>query len=499
MITIEEILDNYVIKKSFKVINEENENISYNMYEIELIYKNGKKEIVRVFADADSIDINSADENIKKWFLIDYLFDEKGFRKEQGTKDFIYVGRLTKNTFGNDVAERDYPVPEFESAKNQFEYCLKYIKQALGIEEKNVSVQNIKGKNYTISDIHGMYGSYMEVISKIKPQDNLYILGDVIDRGDNGIKILQDIIKRKKEPEKNPNINFMVGNHEIMFMENVTMLSSYINNFKKQNSIEIDIDEKEIVQTLSENLKLNKLISDLKMEIYEAKTSNAATIELDKLYELLTKFLKEKIESDKKYNELVKPLNIHSVYIAKLKNWIVHNKGERTLLDFYSLDKDERNEIFKFLYESNVILPQKIGEQNILFVHAMPPNNVELVKNICEQRKGLTVEELWNNHHSIMKFMVEQRVDNYDSELSNGTYYLGLNSGYLTICGHDPTLGKIENNLEEGYIRIDAACGQKKENSRLALYCIDDGNVRYIREMQDISKKSDLDDDNRER
>ena len=49
-------------------------------------------------------------------------------------------------------------------------------------------------KTYVCSDIHGMYGSYCDAIKKIKDNDRLYILGDVIDRGAYGIKILQDII-----------------------------------------------------------------------------------------------------------------------------------------------------------------------------------------------------------------------------------------------------------------------------------------------------------------
>ena len=51
------------------------------------------------------------------------------------------------------------------------------------------------GKNYAISDIHGMYGSYMEVMKKLKKEDCLYIIGDVIDRGEHGIDIIDDIIK----------------------------------------------------------------------------------------------------------------------------------------------------------------------------------------------------------------------------------------------------------------------------------------------------------------
>lgn len=62
-----------------------------------------------------------------------------------------------------------------------------------------------------MSDIHGRYDKYLKILETINflENDTLYILGDVIDRGKDGIKIIQDIMKRK-------NIVFLVGNHEVM-------------------------------------------------------------------------------------------------------------------------------------------------------------------------------------------------------------------------------------------------------------------------------------------
>ena len=62
---------------------------------------------------------------------------------------------------------------------------------------------------YVISDIHGHYDKYRAILAEIqfKPTDTLYILGDVIDRGPDGIKILRDMMSR-------PNIIPILGNHE---------------------------------------------------------------------------------------------------------------------------------------------------------------------------------------------------------------------------------------------------------------------------------------------
>jgi serine/threonine protein phosphatase 1 len=48
---------------------------------------------------------------------------------------------------------------------------------------------------YVCSDIHGFYSEYLEAISLLGNDDTLYIIGDVLDRGSEGIKIIQDIIK----------------------------------------------------------------------------------------------------------------------------------------------------------------------------------------------------------------------------------------------------------------------------------------------------------------
>ena len=49
---------------------------------------------------------------------------------------------------------------------------------------------------YVMSDIHGnaiRFNSIMEQID-LRPEDTLYVLGDVLDRGPQGIKIIEDII-----------------------------------------------------------------------------------------------------------------------------------------------------------------------------------------------------------------------------------------------------------------------------------------------------------------
>lgn len=46
--------------------------------------------------------------------------------------------------------------------------------------------------HYVMSDLHGCYQEYREALEKINfnEQDTLYVLGDVVDRGPEPIKLL---------------------------------------------------------------------------------------------------------------------------------------------------------------------------------------------------------------------------------------------------------------------------------------------------------------------
>lgn len=67
-------------------------------------------------------------------------------------------------------------------------------------------------KVYVMSDIHGDFDGFMEMLDNINfsDYDEMYILGDAIDRGPDGILCLQYIMSHK-------NIHMILGNHEMIF------------------------------------------------------------------------------------------------------------------------------------------------------------------------------------------------------------------------------------------------------------------------------------------
>ncbi len=89
------------------------------------------------------------------------------------------------------------------------------------------------GKTYVISDIHGDFVKYQKMISQInlKDSDTLYILGDIIDRGNGGVKILQDMMLR-------PNVFPILGNHEFLATLSIPLLLQGITKEKLESDKE---------------------------------------------------------------------------------------------------------------------------------------------------------------------------------------------------------------------------------------------------------------------
>ncbi len=87
-----------------------------------------------------------------------------------------------------------------------------------------------------MSDIHGMYDKYIAMLRKINfsSRDVLYVLGDVIDRGNDSIKILKDMMLRD-------NVYGIIGNHEVMAVECLRWLCSEITD-----ELLDDLDEKKM-------------------------------------------------------------------------------------------------------------------------------------------------------------------------------------------------------------------------------------------------------------
>lgn len=79
---------------------------------------------------------------------------------------------------------------------------------------------------YVVSDLHGQYTILEKLLKKAAfgDGDKLYVLGDAIDRGPDGIKILLLV-------KDTPNMELLLGNHEFMMLNSVAPDGSACRNY----------------------------------------------------------------------------------------------------------------------------------------------------------------------------------------------------------------------------------------------------------------------------
>ena len=65
-------------------------------------------------------------------------------------------------------------------------------------------------KTYACTDLHGMYNLWQQIKEYLHETDTLYFLGDACDRGEDGLKIIYELLK-------DPRVIYLKGNHEDIF------------------------------------------------------------------------------------------------------------------------------------------------------------------------------------------------------------------------------------------------------------------------------------------
>ena len=241
---------------------------------------------------------------------------------------------------------------------------------------------------YIISDIHGCYEEYKELLKKISfsQEDQLFVLGDVVDRGPESMKVLQDMMEHM-------NVEFILGNHDFMF------------------------------------------------------------------YSLMKKFAVEITE------ETTQDDYFSSDDILAYNNWI-WDGGYPTAEAFKKLSREEKEDILDYISDAMIyeILEQD-GKEYIL-VHA-----------------------------GLGNFSPEKELEDYDlDELLESR--MDYSKSYFTddkilVTGHTPTLAiqgweKPEVFIGNHNIALDCGC---VHGGNLAAYCIETGEVTYVKSKKAITIK----------
>ena len=88
---------------------------------------------------------------------------------------------------------------------------------------------------YVMADIHGCYEEYIALLKKIdfSDDDELFVLGDVVDRGPEPIKVLQDMMMR-------PNVYPVLGNHDYMALKVLKKLCVVIEEDNVEDHLSAD-------------------------------------------------------------------------------------------------------------------------------------------------------------------------------------------------------------------------------------------------------------------
>ena len=443
----------------------------YDMYYVEFLLKTGDVKKIRVFCEKGTFpEFNSSEfkklqqvygTKILSDFFVRRLIGPQGLMNKENRDDYIYLGgELFKNGY---LANRHMIQSNGKTGQQNFDENLFGIKlkvQAKENNSQNIVDKNNEGKTYVVGDIHGMYGSYMEVMKKMTSKDHLIILGDIIDRGTGGIQIIQDIMKRKQNKQNNPEITFMLGNHEMQFLETVKTM------------IQRGLHKEELTAIM------NRKIARSQYGYYSLHNDQ-------KSIQMQQEWRKKLDLYDTYCQKLIKEKGLTERELRNAEIWLISNKGQTTIFDFLLGGRvnsiEEQKAIFTFLYNSYVVLPKNISGKDYLFVHAMPPKDSQMINQMKQSKKGYKFSELNEEQYS---FMLQER------KLS--TYEKAKSYGFTTICGHTPEYGEILRDDNRGYIRIDAGCGHKQRKSKLAVYCVEDDKVEYFDEKENVQELQEI-------
>ena len=299
------------------------------------------------------------------------------------------------------------------------------------------------GKNYVCSDIHGMKGSYEEALKKLNEDDVLYILGDAIDRGDDGIEILIDIAIHSGENGRKPRVEYILGNHDLLFIENMETIMKH--NIRLQNQEDFDLWDtfEQLCYQFEES------------RIYEGKSG---------------------IEEYQMTIEKVSWLKDVSFDEMKVLAEHIYNDGNRAIWYFLQTKEDMRRQLYAFLENCLIQKQLNIGGKKFILTHAAP------IPVYAQDNQGITLRQARNMTKNGTTNLEKDRFGVYNYVYARGNeanieWKKWLDRGYHTICGHTPSRGKTNIDKNYGRIIIDTSVFS---SGGLALVNIDDGKLTMI-------------------
>lgn len=196
---------------------------------------------------------------------------------------------------------------------------------------------------YVMSDLHGMYQKFLAMLRLIRfgAQDELYLLGDIVDRGEEPVRLLEAICERS-------NIIPLLGNHEVMA---ICLL----------RRLQTEISEESISTVLTKNTLYA-------LSIYLENGGGTTLREFSKLPLQKRELLLEYLESFLPYEAIDVGENSFVLVHAGLGNFKIQKKfSEYTLPELLEMRPDYTKQYFP---QDNIYIVS--GHTPTPFLHGKP-------------------------------------------------------------------------------------------------------------------------------
>ncbi len=261
----------------------------------------------------------------------------------------------------------------------------------------------MKERIFVVSDLHGVKSvydgitSYLDELALCNPEDNIKLIinGDLIDRGDHSIEMIQDIIDRQNNQKGYFSIDVLAGNHEMMMYEALQMgyktyyAQKFLGWYQTLNGggktayhfDKLSKEEQDIIEEFLAKLELQKIINKEMLDtkgviITHARASSMFKFMQEELH--ITPRL-EDIKKDMRayhdcYNKISNKYSeyLHTVWDRKSDNETMGLKNYITIIghtpelspDGYDYDKESKVlnidgncASYAFNYVNNVTVP----------------------------------------------------------------------------------------------------------------------------------------------
>src|SRR5579862_4822124 len=122
-----------------------------------------------------------------------------------------------------------------------------------------VAKNSYSGNDLVVGDIHGGYENFEILLNSLKVGDRLFLPGDLTDRGENSLGVIEAIIReQKKYPDR---INVTRGNHENLCLDSISGLEQLAKVYDLNTTLNRPLEQ--VIQIFDYLLDIHK--TDKKM------------------------------------------------------------------------------------------------------------------------------------------------------------------------------------------------------------------------------------------